>query len=252
MMRQFAIPRRGAILTGVVVALFLLPAWSPPTPSSRHRPRRTARPGGHARRDLRHLLEAMDPRAARSSSSGRRGTELAKAASTRTTTSGWSIDDVRSSRRHYTVKSTTKSADDSDIDRKEWSFTVAAPTPARPRPRHRRRRRRPRRRDARAPSPVGELEPAVRVRVRRPTPARPGGSTRQRERRPAADHRRASSSSPSFSATCTAAAELDHSTEPPMIREAPPGARLHRGSAARRRPGPHPCRGRRRRSWATR
>ena len=58
----------------------------------------------------------------------------------------------------YTVKSTTKSAEDGDIDRKEWSFTVvAAPTPS-PSPQ---------------PESLAKPDTATPVRPRRPRLPRP-------------------------------------------------------------------------------
>jgi methionine-rich copper-binding protein CopC len=76
----------------------------------------------------------------------------------------------------YTVKSTTKSAEDGDVDRKEWSFTVAAtPTPSpspTPTP-----TTAPSATPAPSPSPTPTAPSPSPVASATPTPSADGGTT---------------------------------------------------------------------------
>jgi methionine-rich copper-binding protein CopC len=76
--------------------------------------------------------EAMDPKGSSLRLLDAEGTQIAKGGVDADDDKRMSITDLPElAPGVYTVKSTTKSAEDGDVDRKEWSFTVAAaPTPS--------------------------------------------------------------------------------------------------------------------------
>jgi copper resistance protein C len=133
MMRQFAIPRRRAILPAVVVALFLLPsvvlAHAELVKST---PKDGATLAASPAEIFATYSEAMDPSGSSLKLVDKDDTELATGDVDPDNAKRMSIDDVPDlAPGTYTVKSTTKSEEDGDIDRTEWSFTIkAAATPA--------------------------------------------------------------------------------------------------------------------------
>ncbi len=126
MMRQFAIPRRRAILPGVIVALFLLPSVV-----MAHAELVESTPTDGATLDaspteiFATYSEAMDPSGSSLKLVDKDDKELATGGVDPDDAKRMSVDDVPDlAPGTYTVRSTTKSAEDGDIDRAEWSFTV--------------------------------------------------------------------------------------------------------------------------------
>ena len=200
MMRQFPVPPPVGRPRGGRVRLLVLPATvvahaelETSTPEGRRHRR------GHPGRDRRHVLRGDERRRQLAPAPRRRRTVVARGGVDPDDDKRMVITDLPElAPGTYTVRSTTKSAEDGDIDRKEWSFTVdRRPDPesesdADPDARTERRRRR------RPPTPAPSLDTRADGRAdpdRQPPTART--PDRRRQRRPAADHRRRSPSSPS-------------------------------------------------------
>jgi methionine-rich copper-binding protein CopC len=132
MMRQFPVPRRRAVLPAVVVALFLLPsvvlAHAELVKST---PKDGAALDASPTEIFATYSEAMDPSGSSLKLVDKDDTELATGGVDPDDAKRMSVDDVPDlAPGTYTVRSTTKSAEDGDIDRAEWSFTItAAATP---------------------------------------------------------------------------------------------------------------------------
>jgi methionine-rich copper-binding protein CopC len=139
MMRQFPVPRRWAVFPAVAFALLLLP-----TAVTAHAELVKSTPKDGATLDASPSVifatysEAMDPSGSSLKLVDKDDKPLATGGVDPDNDKRMSIDDVPDlAPGSYTVKSTTKSDEDGDIDRKEWSFTVKAvatpsptPTPA--------------------------------------------------------------------------------------------------------------------------
>jgi copper resistance protein C len=133
MMRPVLVRGRLAVLATAILALFVLPGIAlAHAELEKSSPKDGATVEGTPAEIAGTYSEAMDPDGSSLRLLDASEAEIAKG--------GVDPDDAqRMSIRNlpdlapgvYTVKSTTKSAEDGDIDRKEWSFTVvAAPTPS--------------------------------------------------------------------------------------------------------------------------
>lgn len=132
-MRHFSVPRRWGFLPAVVFALLLLPtAVVAHAELEKATPKDGATVEGSPAEIFATYSEAMDPSGSSLKLVDKDDKQLATGGVDPDDAKRMSIDDVPElAPGTYTVKSTTKSAEDGDIDRKEWSFTVvAAPTPS--------------------------------------------------------------------------------------------------------------------------
>ncbi len=132
-MRQFPVPRLRAALPAVAIAFLLLPTVvTAHAELEKSTPQDGATVEGSPAEIFATYSEAMDPSGSSLKLIDEAATQLAEGGVDPDDAKRMSIDDVPSLvPGTYTVKSTTKSAEDGDIDRKEWSFTVvAAATPS--------------------------------------------------------------------------------------------------------------------------
>jgi copper resistance protein C len=133
MMRQFPAARLRAALAAVGVAMLVLPSVAlAHAELVKASPKDGATVQGTPTEIVGTYSEAMDPDGSSLRLLDAAGTEIAKGGVDPENDERMSISDLPDlAPGTYAVRSTTKSAEDGDIDRKEWSFTVeAAPTPS--------------------------------------------------------------------------------------------------------------------------
>lgn len=133
MTRPVPVRRRRTLLATVILALFIFPSVAlAHAELEKATPKDGATVEGTPVQIVGTYSEAMDPKGSSLRLLDAGGTAIAKGGVDPDDDKRMSITDIPElAPGAYTVKSTTKSAEDGDIDRKEWSFTVvAAPTPS--------------------------------------------------------------------------------------------------------------------------
>lgn len=176
MMRHIPVPRLRAILATSVLALLLMPSVvMAHAELETSTPKDKATVEGTPTEIVGTYSEAMDPTGSSLKLLDASGAQIAKGAVDPADDKRMVITDLPGlAPGTYTVKSTTKSAADGDVDRKEWTFTVeVAPTPSpspTPTPT-------PAPSATAAPTPVPPTPSPSLVASPTPTPSADGGTT---------------------------------------------------------------------------